>query len=230
MIILKNICLFGDSLAKGVVLSPERMRYVLSDCNFASLLEKSCDVKINNYSKFGCTIGKGIDIIEKHCQNIEECDTVMLEFGGNDSDHEWNTVSQNPCGDHHAKTELGKFREMYEKTIEKIMAMGKEVILLSLPPIDCKKYFSWISRDKNGENIKKWLGSVEYIYRWHEMYNNTVCAIANKMNVKLIDIRSAFLEKRNFSDYICIDGIHPNEDGQKLMCESILNSDSFCLG
>ncbi|MBQ4526506.1 MAG: SGNH/GDSL hydrolase family protein [Clostridia bacterium] len=219
---MENICLFGDSLARGVILDSKRMRYGISQCCFAGLLEESCDVKIENYAKFGCTIEKGFDIIEKHSKNIEKCDLVMLEFGGNDCDYEWEEVSKNPLGNFCAKTEINRFREIYEKIVGKLISMGKDVVMLSLPPIDSERYFSWISRNKNAENIKKWLGSISYIYRWHEMYSNAVCSIARKMKVGLIDLRSAFLEKRNIGDYICLDGIHPNENGQRLMCREII--------
>lgn len=223
---MKNICIFGDSLAKGVIMNEEKEKYLISDSGFASLMEKKCGFSVRNYAKFGCTIEKGAGIIEKHIADIESSDTIMLEFGGNDSDHIWSEVSENPDRSHFANTEITTFTDIYENIVKRLINMGKEIIILNLPPIDANKYFSWISRGKNSENIKKWLGSIEYIYRWHEMYNAAVCRVARKMKVKLIDMRSCFLEKRNFSDYICLDGIHPNEKGQRLMLDAI--SFSLC--
>lgn len=218
---MKNICIFGDSLAKGVIMNEEKEKYLISDCGFASLMEKQGDFCIRNYAKFGCTIEKGAKIIEKHIGDIAASDTVILEFGGNDSDHIWSEVSDHPEENHFANTEIKTFTDIYESIVNKLISMGKEIIILTLPPIDAEKYFSWISRGKNAGNIKKWLGSIEYIYRWHEMYNAAVCRVARKMKVRLIDLRSYFLEKRNLSEYICLDGIHPNEKGQRLMLDAI---------
>ena len=218
---MKNICIFGDSLAKGVIMNDEKQKYIISDSGFARLMEKNCSFSINNFAKFGCTIEKGMKIIGKHMDDVKNSDTVILEFGGNDSDHPWEDVSNNPDGTYEPKTLLDTFKNTYEKIITELVSLGKDIIVLSLPPIDAKKYFSWITRGRNAKNIEKWLGSVEYIYRWHEMYNSAVCNIAKKMKVKLVDLRTIFLEKRNFSDYICLDGIHPNEDGQRLMWDAL---------
>lgn len=64
-------------------------------------------------------------------------------------------------------------------------------------------------------------GSADYIYKFHESYNNKICSIAEKNGIRLIDIRSAFLELGNYSDFLCEDGIHPNEKGHKLIAEAI---------
>ena len=37
----------------------------------------------------------------------------------------------------------------------------------------------------------------------------------------VIDIRSAFLAQPDFRSYLCADGIHPNEAGQKLIYGAI---------
>ena len=39
--------------------------------------------------------------------------------------------------------------------------------------------------------------------------------------VPVIDIRSAFLAQPDFRSYLCADGIHPNEAGQKLIYGAI---------
>ncbi|MBE6830962.1 MAG: SGNH/GDSL hydrolase family protein [Ruminococcaceae bacterium] len=94
-------------------------------------------------------------------------------------------------------------------------------MLLSLPPIDAQRYFAWISRGLNAENILRFLGDIEYIYRWHEMYNLAVYRLAMDQGVPLIDISSAFLKTGNFQDLICEDGIHPNENGHRLIGQTI---------
>ena len=53
------------------------------------------------------------------------------------------------------------------------------------------------------------------------MYNLAVCRLALQQQVPLIDISSAFLQAGNYQKYICEDGIHPNEQGHKLIEETI---------
>ena len=214
---MKNICIFGDSIAKGIILDPLRMKYILTGCGIGECLEKNPEIKVFNFAKFGCTVTKGQVVFEKHPEEVEQSDTVILEFGGNDSDHRWGNVSDNPEGSYGANTELEIFESTYENITKRLIALGKKVVILTLPPIDAKKYFEWISRGKNSDNIIKWLGSVDYIYRWHEMYNQSVCAVANKTGALLVDLRSSFLKLRDYSDYLCIDGIHPNEKGYELV-------------
>ena len=58
---------------------------------------------------------------------------------------------------------------------------------------------------------------MEYVYRWHEIYNQQICNLCNELRVPLIDIRSTFLAYRNYSDFLCCDGIHPNAKGHGLL-------------
>ena len=37
----------------------------------------------------------------------------------------------------------------------------------------------------------------------------------------MIDIRSAFLVRKDYTDYLCEDGIHPNEKGHRLIREAM---------
>lgn len=223
---MNKICIFGDSIAKGIVLDPIRMKYVLTDCGIGNCLEKISGSEVFNYTKFGCTITKGQTLFEKHEKEIMQSDTVILEFGGNDSDHPWAKIAQHPEESFVANTDIETFESVYSQIVTQLLNLGKKVVILTLPPIDAKKYFNWISRGKDGNNIIKWLGSVDYIYRWHEMYNQSVCSVARKTGALLIDLRSSFLKLRNYSDYLCDDGIHPNENGycliNKILSESCL--------
>ena len=42
-------------------------------------------------------------------------------------------------------------------------------------------------------------------------------------HVPVIDITSVFLEKKNHFDYLCDDGIHPNDDGHALIENAIVD-------
>jgi len=220
---MSKICLFGDSISKGVIIDEIHDRYIMTKRSFANILtagEETLDV--TNYSMLGCTIQKGRSLIERHIRDVENCEITVLEYGGNDSDHNWAEVAENPNTEHLPKTPIDEFVKDYRDIVEKLSAMGKRIIMLNLPPIDEHKYFDWISRGLCKENILKWLGgSDEYIYRFHEIYNVQACNIASEYRLPLIDIRSAFLRMRNYSDCLCSDGIHPNEKGHELIAKTI---------
>ncbi len=219
-----KICIFGDSIGKGVVYDSCLARYVPSDKGFAKLIEQEKGCEIVNFSRYGCTVTRGIELMEKNTAKMEDSDYVLLEFGGNDSDFNWQQISDHPEEAHAPRTPMDTFVATYKKAIEGIRKLGKIPVLLNLPPIDAKKYFSWISRGLSADNILKWLGGDSlYIYRWHEMYNAAVCAIGRTTGTLLIDIRTAFLARRDYSDFLCEDGIHPNEKGHRLICDTLQN-------
>ena len=75
------------------------------------------------------------------------------------------------------------------------------------------------------QKTEKWVklgGTSEFIYRWHEQYNVAVRKIAQTANVKIIDIRSVFLQRRDYFDYLSDDGIHPNEQGHSMISQIVL--------
>jgi len=220
---LSKICLFGDSISKGVVIDEIRDRYTMTKNCFANILSSGdTALDVSNYSMLGCTIMKGKSIMERHIKDVENCEVMVLEYGGNDSDHNWKEIAENPTGRHLPKTPIDEFVRLYHEIINELNKMGKKIVMLNLPPIDEHKYFDWFSRGLDREKILQWLGGTdEYIYRFHEIYNVKVCNIASEYNIPIIDIRSAFLEKRNYSDYLCCDGIHPNEKGHEIIANVI---------
>ena len=215
-----NICFLGDSITKGVALDADRGRYtILKDC-FANTAAKYWSMGVKNLSKFGSTVTDGLHRFRKQKDDLVDCQTVIMDFGGNDSDFNWSAISETPDAQHDPKTGLDVFEDTYMELIKAVREEGKKPVLMNLPPVDHKKYFSWISRGLNGENILRWLGgSSEYIYRWHERYSIAVQSVAKKANVKLLDVRSAFLERRDYTWFLCEDGIHHNAQGHALIAD-----------
>ena len=216
-----SICAFGDSIMKGVIFDAIRGRYTFLKNSFANMFGANTGIRVDNYAKFGCTITAGKIIIEKHAAELPGYRYTALEFGGNDCDFDWAAVSERPDDTHLAKTPITDFEVIYSDIIDSVAASGSQPILFSLPPLNAHRYFSWVSKGLNAENILRWLGDEEHIYRWHEMYNLVVVKLASVKNVPLIDIRGAFLECRNYLSLYCEDGIHPNEAGHALISSVI---------
>jgi hypothetical protein len=90
--------------------------------------------------------------------------------------------------------------------------------------LEPNRFFNHVTRGINSDNVLRWLGgSVLSIDRWHERYNMEIFRLGAQKRVPIIDITSVFLEKKDFSDYICEDGIHPNEKGHALIEGAILD-------
>ncbi|MNP35700.1 GDSL-like Lipase/Acylhydrolase [compost metagenome] len=96
---------------------------------------------------------------------------------------------------------------------------------MTLPPLDAERYFKWISKNSStkANNILTWLGTVNRIYTWHKLYNDAIIQVAMELKVKWIDIRDAFLKTEDYREYMCEDGIHPNEQGHKLIADYFIH-------
>ena len=219
--IINSVCVFGDSVAKGVIFDAVKNKYSLLKDSFVNIVEKKQNIAIMNFARFGCTISMGSEILKRHEAELSGFDYTILEFGGNDCDYNWAEIANNPSGSHLCNTPIPVFREKYIELIRDVLQNGGRPVLLNLPPIDPRRYFRWISKGLDSKNILSFLGEVNAIYKWQEMYSNAIEELASEKNIPLIDIRSSFLNKRSFSDYLCEDGIHPNEKGHLLISKAI---------
>lgn len=217
-----DVSAFGDSVLKGVI--KENDKYKVSKNSFANICEKILGVKVENKAKFGSTITVGEKSIEKNIDVIKQSNSkyVIMEFGGNDCDFKWSEISKNPEEEHSAKSKIGEFKKVYTELIKKMQDINKIPVLLSLPPIDARRYFDTVSKGLNSINILKWMnGDKQFITNWHERYNIEVFKLAIYNKIPIIDITSKFLEETNYSKFLCEDGIHPNEEGHKIIASSI---------
>lgn len=226
---MSTVCLFGDSVSRGVIFDEINNKYRFLKDSFAKLFSQAFGIDVENYAAFGCTVSKGMKLMHRHGESMKNSGYVLLEFGGNDCDFDWAAVAENPDIDHIPKTPMPQFKETYRQMIDKVREDGGVPILMTLPPIDPDRYFNRISQGLSAENILRFLGDTDRIYRWHEYYSMAINFIAVEKDVPLIDVRSAFLQRKNCFDLICEDGIHPNEEGHafisKIISEAV--SDQF---
>lgn len=220
----KSICAFGDSVLKGVVLDKDTNKYQEIENNFAKLSCSAFGLEITNYGKFGSTISVVEKSFERYQEQLKKFQYVVFECGGNDCDFNWSEIAENPDTDHYPKSSISDFTEKFVFLIDRVKSMGKIPILLSLPPIDAERYFSYLSEKFNKENLLKWLeGCVQVITNWHERYNLQVFKIARENDVDIIDITSTFLDMKDYRKCLCSDGIHPNEFGHSIIAHTIEN-------
>lgn len=220
---LNNVCAFGDSVMKGIVAdkdnSTERgLKYRISEMGFAERCRRSLNIGIENFARFGGIVSQGTKLVERYKERIRECDFTLFEFGGNDCDYDWSAIAERPSDEHKPKTPMKQFIETYSSMIDTVKSLGSTPVLLSLPVLDPERFFNYVTHGLSKSNVLKWLGgTVLSIDRWHEMYNMAVFRLGAMQRVPVIDITSVFLERKNYRDYICDDGIHPNERGHELI-------------
>lgn len=227
---INSVCVFGDSVAKGVVVDSVSKKYVLLKDSFVNLLKAGANFGVKNYARFGSTVTKGQEILSKRLGELKDYDYVALEFGGNDCDFDWAKIAEQPDAEQRPHTPVDVFVQEYVRMIREIRAAGSCPVILTLPPIDAQRYFAWVSRGLNAQNILRYIGDVEHIARWHEMYNVAVIRLANDTGTPLVDISSAFLKTRNYRELICDDGIHPNARGHELIARTISDAISSYRG
>lgn len=218
MNILKKIYIYGDSILRGILLDEKNKRYYQMENNNIKDLEKKFPLSIENKSKFGRTIEKGYrEIKNMICKNIN-CDIVVLEYGGNDCDHKWGEIGEEPNKNHTPNTPIEKFESIYLKIIAELKSRKIQPVIMSLPPIDSEKYFNWVTQNgTNKDNVLKWLKDKQHIGHYQELYSLAATKVALQTNSLFIDVRSEFLKANNYGDLMCEDGIHPNEKGHNLI-------------
>jgi acyl-CoA thioesterase-1 len=221
---LPRILVLGDSVMKGIVFDQIAQRYRILKDGVVSLFTRLTKLEVTNLSVFGATVSKGQQQLQRRSRFIDEYGYALLEFGGNDCDFNWKEIADNPDGVHKPQTDLSDFSERYRAMVIKLRKKGVRPIIMSLPPLDPDRFFVTISKGLNADNILNWLGGhVDTIYRWHESYNLAVMKLAHEEEVPVIDVRTPFLIKHDYRNFICEDGMHPNESGHALILEAILN-------
>lgn len=220
----------GDSIIKGVLVRSEgeRSRYSLADKGIVECCAEKLGGESLNLGKMGCTIEAGERILDRYLDKMSGAQYVLLEYGGNDSDYNWQEIAESPEKEHFPRTRLEVFEEVYERVICKIKEMGAIPLVLSLPPMDAERYFAFFSQkweDGFRANVMRWLGgSTNTIMSGHELYNLATMRVAQHTCAQWIDVTSGLLKDHNFRAYLCDDGIHPNERGQRMIAEAVLQS------
>jgi lysophospholipase L1-like esterase len=213
---MKKLLIFGDSILKGITYVPELESYhILKGARFSKLREKG--VEIENHSRMGSTISRGLREIKKYVTGDMTDTAVIIGYGGNDCNFDWRSVSDHPDEAHFPKIREDEFSKEYVDCLNHCADHGADVYVTTMVPLDSRKFTDWVSRGNDKNKILGWLGDISMPRRWHEHYNNLVMCAALQSRAGIIDVRTPFLLSHDFDQLICADGIHPTEKGHRLV-------------
>ena len=213
-----TIVLWGDSIGKGVIYNETRRRYCLAKDRCTELLARA-GLCIENNARMGQTITEGYE--QFLASDMRPGDVAVIEYGGNDCDPDWDAVDGDPAAFHDGKTPIALFRETLRRFIAAARERGIRPVAVIPPPLEAERYYRWICRGRTPERILSYLVDVQHIYRWQERYADAVRETAYALGCAVIDLRTPFLDARDMPGLICLDGIHPNEDGQRLIARAV---------
>ncbi len=215
---------WGDSVMKGVIYDEARGRYALLKENAPNLVAREVALPIVNRSQMGRTAPAGLKVLSDDETPLAGS-LVLIEYGGNDCDFDWAAVAEAPDRAHQPNTPVAKFVESLAGIVELVRARGGTPILCTLPPLDPHRYFAWITRNGlSKEHILNFLGVPERIYRWQEYYSSLVQRTAAQLCVAVLPVRDRFLEVVRGEDVLCVDGIHPNGLGHRLIADAAISA------
>lgn len=214
------IHLWGDSLGKGVVYDETRGRYCITPDRCVVRLQGKLSAPLTNHSRMGATSAEGLaDFLDTP---LDPGALVAIEYGGNDCDMPWASVSENPQNGYEGRVPLPAFAQTLRSFVKAVRARQGTPLLVTPPPLDAARYFAWVSRGLCEENILCFLGDIQHIYRWQERYATAVRSIAMETRCALFDLRGALLDHRRYPALLCVDGIHLNAQGQQAAAEAVL--------
>lgn len=160
--------------------------------------------------------------LDRRLKNVHEGDTVVLEYGGNYCEFDWAAIAAHPDVDHLPAVNFGQFREFYHSAIGKCLAKGARVVLLTLPTLLPQRYFDFVSRNLDRDNILHWLGNDACsLSHWNEQYNEEILSLAAQYQLPVIDINPTFLRHHYLEDCYAINGMHPNNIGHSFIAELV---------
>ena len=216
---MKTITLFGDSILYGIVVNPDNLKYAKCPDYDLRQVGANFDYDLLNISQMGRNTSEAIMVVKEYLTRHPAPEYAIIEFGGNDCNRDWGKIQNGGSGE--VKIPIDEFCKNIKTSIDLLHSHGTKVALMNMPPVESLPFLDFVSTSDSGKaTIKAFLGDVEQIYINHENYSKAIEALATELNIPCIDIRSAF--SKPYSDYLCVDGVHPNQKGYQLIKEKLI--------
>ena len=213
-----EIHVWGDSLARGVIYNEEKGRYAISRERCTARLKTALNCAVENHSNMCATVLDGLKSFEKFTPVPDAL--CAVEFGGNDCDLDWAYVAEHPDEPMAPQVSLALYKEKLSEFVNGIRARGMKPLLITPLPLHAQRYFNWVTRGLDGEAVRRALGDIYHIYRWQERYSVAMRCVATALGCELLDMRDVFLAQPDYERLMCIDGIHPNDEGHRVIADA----------
>ncbi len=216
---MESFNVFGDSILKGVRSDSSSRRFLVNDNLGLGSVAGRAGLSLRNFSKFGCTITKAWNYVQKMFTRIDS-DIVLMNFGLSDCNFNWDAISADPNADHLPNTSLDDFIKTYNNMIDYVLERRSLPVVSTLLPVQETRYIEHVCSVKglDKKNVETWVESRPSSLSDHQkIYSDAVADMAHFRGIPLIDLRSAFESKGRASALIGPDGIHPNSRGRKVM-------------
>ncbi len=216
---MQKIYVFGDSIAQGVIVNGEG-RFQLSRRGSAELLQEA-GYPIINYAMDGYTIRQGLASFRK--KRLKPGALCVIEFGANDCELNWDAISADPGHFYDGRTPHDEFPGEVDRFILEARERGMEPVLMTPPPLMSCRYYRWICRGRNAENLLRYFhGDPEGLSRWEERYVSVLREKARQHGCRLLDLRDWMVREGDYPDFMCMDGSHPNEAGHAVIARRVM--------
>jgi lysophospholipase L1-like esterase len=236
-----SIIAWGDSILKGVVSGGDSKRFDITEKDSLSQACAALGIELANKSVFGSWMTKTRRTQDRSLRNGASAQIGIIESGTNDSDYDWSAVSANPDADHLQRCPLDEFSRLMEEAVS-VARQNKITPVIMIPtPLVPEWWFKNICIGNDEAAIikfitKKYLqdqdcaanqndpqdqkrAAAMRLYQNQELFSLKAAAIARRLGVQTVDIRSEFLAHPNYKTLMCLDGVHPNQAGYDFMAE-----------
>ena len=136
---------------------------------------------------------------------------------------DWRGIAANPGGTYQPKLDVVAYKALYANKIAQARACGQEPVLISLPVMDCDRYFAFITRGmttQERKNLLFWLGgTTERLRNLHDVYNLALFRLASLHCVHIIDITSPMLAHLHYDELLERDGITLSAQGEAIVAQ-----------
>lgn len=203
-----KLVVFGDSILKGVITIPGSGKlFDIAEIDSLTLAQQKLGFELDNRSLYGNITSKGLLKLQNFFEKGGETDFCIIEFGSNDCDYDWGTFVQ--------KVPMTEYLDNLSQMVNLCRANKVTPLMMGLIPYVCNNWFKTIIKGHDEAAILKFLGGTSETLGKNQLaYKNAQADFVNKNNVQFLDPWPIF---EGHKELMCYDGIHPNENGYKLL-------------
>ena len=206
-----KLVVFGDSILKGVITIPESKNlFDVTPNDSLTLAQKELGFELDNRSIYGNITSKGLVKLQKFFEKGGSADFCVIEFGSNDCDYDWGTLTQ--------KVPLEQYLDNLTQMIKLCRDNKVTPLMMGLIPYVCDDWFKTIIKGQDEDAILNFLeGTAQTLGKNQLIYKNAQADFVQKNNVQFLDPWTIF---EGHKELMCYDGIHPNEKGYELLSKA----------